>query len=152
MYSPWNYAGAAQPSFTLVQLINSLAALPIDFTSHAVRLLAWMMLHSDLDGADEQPIYFGVALLWLALRSNMDASDRDLIRLSEWIVFREDEIHQKSRSAFDRWLLGIAHDPPPSPWENLGAKLALLDLDHRAQQLSDWVKLIGAELSGNSST
>ena len=149
MYDPWNYAGAAQPSFTLIQLINSLAALPIDFTPHTVRLLAWMMLHSDLDGADEQPIYYGVALLWLVLRSNMDVSDRDLIRLAEWIVDLENEIHQHSRSAFDRWLLGVAHDPPPSSWEGIGAKLALLNLDGRVQQLREWVKLIGDELSGN---
>jgi hypothetical protein len=152
MYEPWNYTGAAQPSFTLIQLINSLAALPINFSSHTIRLLAWMMLHSDLDGVDEQPIYYGVALLWLALRNNMDVSDRDLIRLAEWIVDREDKIHQHSRSAFDRWLLGVAHDPPPSPWEDLGAKMALLNLDGRAQQLREWVKLIGDELSGNSSS
>lgn len=152
MYEPWNYSGAAQPSFTLIQLISSLAALPIDFTSHTVRLLAWMMLRSDLDGGDEQPIYYGVALLWLTLRENMDVSDRDLIRLAEWIVDRENEIHQHSRTAFDRWLLGVAHDPPPSSWEGIGAKMALLNLEGRAQQLRECVKLIGDELSGNSSS
>lgn len=108
------------------------------------------MLHSDLDGTDEQPLYYGFAILWLALRNNMPVADQNLIDLAEWIVFREDEIHQKDRSAFDRWLLGIAHDPPPSPWENVGAKLALLNLDGRAQQLKEWVELIGTELSGNS--
>jgi hypothetical protein len=148
---PWNYqADAAKPSFTLIQLLNSVDALPIDFTSNVVRLLAWMMLNSDLDGTDELPIYYGFAILWLSLRNNMSVTDQDLIDLSEWIVFREDEIHEKSRSAFDRWLLGIAHDPPPSPWEDVGANLAILNLDGRAQQLKEWADLIGTELSGNS--
>ena len=151
MYEPWNYtADSARPSFTLIQLLDSLAALPIDFVPEAVRLLAWMMLHSDLDGVDAQPIYSGVALLWLVLRNNMGVSDRDLVRLAEWIVDREDEIRQHSRSAFDRWLLGIAHDPPPSSWEEIGAKLARLNLDGRVQQLREWVKLIGEELAGNT--
>ena len=152
MYEPWNYRGAAQPSFTLIQLINSLAALPIDFTQHTVRLLAWMLLRADLDGVDEQPIYYGVALLWLVLRSNLNVPDRDLIRLAEWIVDRENQIHQHFPSAFDRWLLGIAHDPPPSSWEGIGAELALLSLDGHVQQLREWVKLIGEELSGNSAS
>jgi hypothetical protein len=68
MNEPWNYAAdGAPPSFTLIQLLNSLEALPIDFIPDAIRLLAWMMLHSDLDGTDAQPIYYGVALLWLTL-------------------------------------------------------------------------------------
>ncbi|MBV8113143.1 MAG: hypothetical protein JO300_00250 [Silvibacterium sp.] len=146
---PWNYtADAADPSFTLIQMFNSLEALPIAFAPSAVRLLAWMMLHSDMDGSDEQPIYYGVGLLWLILRYGVDSSDQDLIDLAEWVVRREKEIHNIYPWAFDRWLLGIARDPPPSPWEHLGARMALLDLGDRAEELKNWVKLIGEELAG----
>jgi len=148
MHQPWNYSGAADPSFTLIQLLNSLEALPINFAHEAVCLIAWLMLHSDLDGEDEQPIYYGVALLWLTLQSNTPTSDQDLIDLAEWIVRHEEEIHKNNRWAFDRWLLGIARDPPPSPWEYLGALLAMLDLNGRAERLREWVKLIGSELAG----
>lgn len=148
---PWNYtADGANPSFTLIQLLNSLEALPIDFETNAVRLLAWIMFHSDLDGADAQPIYYGVALLWLTLKSRVPAADQDLINLAEWIVRREEELHKQCRWAFDRWLLGIAHDPPSLQWERLGSRLALLNLNGRLEQLKDWVKLIGDELAGNS--
>jgi len=149
IHEPWNYGGAGSPSFTLIQLLNSLEAVPSDFSPNAVRLLGWMMLHSDLDGADEQVIYYGVALLWLTLTRCTAAPDEALIELAEWIVRHEDEIHKRRPFAFDRWLLGIAHDPPPSPWEVFGARMAKLDLDGRAEQLKDWVKLIGSELAGN---
>ena len=152
-YEPWNYtADSARPSFTLIQLLDSLGALPIDFIPEAVRFLAWMMLHSDLYGADEQPIYYGVALLWLTLQSNLHISDENLISLAKWIVRREDEKHKSCGWAFDRWLLGIAHDPPPSPWERLGEKMAALDLNGRVDELKDWVKLIGNELAGDFPT
>jgi hypothetical protein len=151
MNEPWNYrADAADPSFTLIQLLNSLEELPIDFAPHAVRLVAWMMLHSDLDGVDAQPIYYGVALLWLTLQGNLPTSDQDLFDLAEWIVGHEEEIHKSRDWAFDRWLLGIERDPPPSPWECLGARMALLDLSGRTDELRQWVKLIGGELDGDS--
>jgi hypothetical protein len=108
------------------------------------------MLNSDLERGDAQAIYYGVALLWLVLCLKAPSSDDNLIALAEWIVRREEELHKSSRSAFDRWLLGIAHDPPPSPWEHLGARLADLDLNDRADRLREWVKLIGNELAGSS--
>jgi hypothetical protein len=149
MNEPWNYIGdAASPNFTVIQLLNSLEALPIDLTEHAVRLLSSMMIRSDLEGIDEQPIYYGVALLWLLLQDAKTASDQDLIHLADWIVRHEEEIHKNRPLAFDRWLLGIAHDPPPSPWERLGARIAILDLSSRRKQLQEWAKLIGEELAG----
>lgn len=133
VHEPWNYGGAGSPSFTLIQLLNSLEVLPTDLTPNAVRLLVWMMLHSDLNGQDEQVIYYGVALLWLTLTHCRSTPDEPLIELVEWIVRHEEEIHKRLPFAFDRWLLGIAHDPPPSPWEVLGAKMATLDLDGRGR-------------------
>lgn len=148
---PWNYQGdAAKPSYNLIQLICSLRAFPIDLTLEAVRMVAWLMLRSDLEESDPQPVYFGVGLLWLALHLAAGPTDDQLICLSDWIVGREAELHRKATSAFDRWLLGIGNDPPPSRWEMLGRDFLLIDLQTRAPVLQDWVKLIGGELAGTS--
>jgi hypothetical protein len=148
MHQPWNYGGGARQNSMLIHLLDSLEGLPINFAPDAVRLIAWLMLNSDLEGMDEQPLYCGVALLWLTLQGNAPTRDQDLICLAEWIVRREEEIHKSRPWAFDRWLLGISHDPPPSPWEHLGERLAMIDLGSRTEQLREWVKLIGSELAG----
>jgi hypothetical protein len=151
---PWEYkADAALPSYTLIQLIYSLGALPVDLTSPALRMLAWPMLQSDLEGKDEQVIFYGVGLLWLALHRNPPPPDRGLAALSEWIVRRESELSQQLPGGFDRWLLGIlGNSPPPSPWETLGSDLRSLDLSSHQRQLQEWVKLIGNELAGDSAS
>ena len=147
---PWNYR-VTDPSYNLIRLLRSLAVLPIDLSQPAIQFIAWFMLWTGIEGQDEQTIYFGIALLWLALQQKNPSADDDLIRLSEWIVTHEEELHRARPSAFDRWLLGIASDPPPSPWESVGADLMKLDLRGRRQQLQEWVKLIGSELSGENS-
>jgi hypothetical protein len=147
---PWNY-GDGNTSYNVIGLIRSINALPVDFTPQAVRMLAWIMSHSDLEGQDEQMIYCGVGLLWLALHLEILPQDEDLIELSEWIVRREAEMHKSRTSAFDRWLLGIGCDPPPSPWGSLGEELSELRLGNHQQELQDWVRLIGEELSGKGS-
>lgn len=145
---PWNYgADAAFASYTLIQLIDSISALPVDLNPEMVRLLASMLLHSDLDGRDGEVVAFGVALLWSALNLRTPPSDPQLIELAGWIVGREAEIHEGMPAAFDRWLLGITHEPPPSRWEHLGSRLAALDLSTHSRELADWVHLIGRELS-----
>jgi hypothetical protein len=149
---PWNYgADGGTTSYNLILLIKSIRALPIDFTRQAVRMVAWIMSHADLEGQDEQVIYCGVALLWLVLQLGTPPPDECLIELSAWIVRREAEIHKSRTWAFDRWLLGIGHDPPPSPWESLGEDLSELQLSNHQRELQDWVKLIGVELSGKES-
>ena len=149
---PWNYRGdPAFSSFTLIQLIDSICVLPDDFTPQAVRALASIMLHPDLEEDDnEQVVYCGVGLLWLALHLKTRPSDKYLIELAEWIVRREGEIHKTRTWAFDRWLLGIGQDPPPSPWESLGKRLRELDLRSHSNQLQEWVRLIGKELAGDT--
>jgi hypothetical protein len=144
---PWNYS-CSSTTYNLILLIKSIQVLPIDFTPQALRMLAYMMSGIDLEGPDEQVIYCGVGLLWLALHLEIPPPDENLIELSAWIVRREAEIHKTRSWAFDRWLLGIGHDPPPSPWESLGRDLSELELSHHQRELQDWVKLIGAELSG----
>jgi len=146
---PWNYGGdAGTTSYNLILLIKSIQTLPIDFTLQTIRMLAWIMSHSDLEGQDEQVIYCGVGLLWLALQLDIPPPDDQLIELSAWIVRREAELHKSRAWAFDRWLLGIGHDPPPSPWESLGEDLCKLQRGNRQRELKGWVKLIGNELSG----
>jgi hypothetical protein len=148
----WNYQGdAGQASFTLVQLMKSIRAVPVDLTTHTVRMIAAKMLNSGLEGTDAEVIYFGVGLLGLALHLNPPPADGDLIELSKWIVRREDELHRTMSWAFDRWLLGIGGDPPPSPWESIGAELAAFHFASHQKELEEWVHLIGSELAGNNS-
>jgi hypothetical protein len=150
---PWEYNSEAGPSCTLIKLIYSLRALPVDLTSETVRMLAWYMLHLDLEGPDKKVIYCGVGLLWLVVHRNPPPPDRDLVNLSEWIVRRESELAKQLPGGFDRWLLRIrGNNPPPSPWETLGLEFLSLDLRSHQKQLQEWVKLIGSELAGDSAS
>ena len=75
--------------------------------------------------------------------------DRKLVNLAEWIVRREAELAKALPGGFDRWLLGVfGNEPPPSPWELLGAELCALDLSSPRKELQEWVQLIGRELAG----
>lgn len=150
---PWKYSGdSAFPSFNLICLIGGIDGLDIDLIPMALSLISWIMLHSDLDGEDEQTIYCGVGFLWLSLHLKILPPDESLIEIAEWIVRREAEIHQSRSWAFDRWLLGIGHDPPPSPWELLGARMCELNLSNHQKELQNWVQLIGKELAGEGQT
>jgi hypothetical protein len=146
---PWRYKGdAAKPGYTLIQLIASFDTLGVDFTRETVRLVAWLMLDSGLEGQDEQVVYFGVGMLWLLLHLSNPPSDTSLIHLAEWIVRREEELAMTLRGSFDRWLLGVGgSSPPPSPWESLGDRLCTLDLSGHRLQLQEWVQLIGSNLA-----
>lgn len=150
---PWKYgADPAQPNFTLIQLIYSLRALPLEFTQDAIQFVAWWMLNSGPDANDVDVVYFGVGLLWLTLQLDTPPPDRDLKGLAEWIVRREEELAKLLPRGFDRWLLGVfPGNPPPSPWEALGEDLSAIDLSGHQTQLREWVKLIGDELSGKNS-
>jgi hypothetical protein len=152
---PWNYTGdPAQPSETLIQLICSLRALPADFVHPAVRMLARLMLDSNLEGEDEQVVYFGIALLWLALHRTPPLNDHKLVALCEWIVRREAELAKQVPESFkssDKWLIRItAASPPPTPWESLGSDLRNLELGDRQAPLQEWVTLIGNVLAGEA--
>jgi hypothetical protein len=147
---PWNYRGdAAQPSYSLIQLILSLSALPVDLNREAAQFLAWFLLQPDLGQRDEQGCYFGIGLLWFALQGPRLPSDEILASLAQWIIQREEEVRRQGRRNFDRWLLGVGRrNPPPSPWELLGVELCEFDFSHYSPEVSDWVKLIGSHLAG----
>jgi hypothetical protein len=51
----------------VICLIESVYVLPVDFSRELVSLLASLMSRSELEGQDEQVIYYGVGLLWCAL-------------------------------------------------------------------------------------
>lgn len=146
--SPWNYSGdGADPSYDLVQLILSLRALPLDAKRQAAQFLSWVMLQSDFEGNDDQPLYYAIALLWFSLHLADPPPDSELLEFCEWIVRREEEL-AAALGGFDRWLLGIrAAYPPPSPWETLGLELVRLDLSTHSTQLQDWVRLLGSQIA-----
>jgi hypothetical protein len=146
---PWNYgADAAYPSYNLIQLIKGLRGLHGDLTVEASQFVAWLFAHSDLEGEDEEVLYYGVGLLWFALHLNEPPPDELLIELCEWIVLREAALAEALPGGFDRWLLGIRADyPSPSPWEHFGPVLFGLDLSSHSVQLQDWVRLIGSQLA-----
>ena len=74
--APWNKGGdCGTTSYNLVRLLKSIRELPPDFTRYAIQLLAWIMLHSDLEGQDEQAVYCGVGLLWLVLHFDAPPPD-----------------------------------------------------------------------------
>jgi len=147
---PWKY-GSVEPSHDLVQLTLSLHALPLDVSREAAQFLSWVLLQSDLEGNDDQILYYAIGLLWFSLHLADPPPDAQLIELCEWIVRREAELAAALPGGFDRSLLGIrAAYPPPSPWERLGREFYRLDLSTHSPQLQDWVHLIGSQLAGES--
>jgi hypothetical protein len=146
---PWNYINAAGPSFDLIQLIDSVRGLPVNFNGEAAQFVAWLMSNSNLSGNDEQIIYYGIALLWFSLQLTSPPPDELLIELAEWIVLRETQLAEALPGGFDWWLLGISGAyPPPSPWQAFGQTLCELNLEGHQRPLQEWVRLIGSQLGG----
>lgn len=146
---PWNYGDGMATDATTIRLILSLRALPVDFTPQAVRFFAWLLANSKPEGSDDQVCAYGIALLWFALLRTPSYDDETLISLVNWIVRRAKELY--SELLFDAGQLPLrmgVGNPPPSPWESLGAGLFDLDLGARAPELKELVQLIGVELAG----
>src|SRR5580658_3056441 len=146
---PWNYGDGLGTDSTLVQLILSLHALPVDFTSQAVKFLAWLLLNSDPEGQDEQVCAYGIGLLWFALRLTPPVADGTLISLTNWILLRAKELY--AELLFDGGSVPLrmgVGNPPPSRWAPLGAAMFGLDLSERASELQELVQMIGSELTG----
>ena len=89
---PWNYGDGVGTDSTVVQMTLSLCVLPVDFTAHAVKFLAWLLLNFDLDGRDDQVCSYAVCLLWFALRQPSPVAAETLISFAEWIVGRANEL------------------------------------------------------------
>lgn len=147
---PYNYGDRVNTENTLIKLIFSLRALPEDLNQEAVRFLAWLLLHADPEGRDEQVCAYGIGLFWFGLHLSIPLPDDALISLAEWIARRSDEfnLERVSRNAAFLLKMGI-DDPPPSPWESLGIALFDLDLSNRSPVLQKWAGVIGKELAGD---
>jgi hypothetical protein len=158
---PWNYGDGLGTDSTLVQLIFSLCALPIDFTSEAVSFLAWLLMHSDPEGRDVQVCAYGVGLFWFALKHPAHFPDESLISLAQWVIRRPDEICESPASALRR-ADAVSEGHPAidgdglremvlgcqkrSAWEVLALKFTELDLSARSTDLQKWVRVVAEKI------
>lgn len=158
---PWNYGDGIGTDSTLIQLILSLCALPVDFTLPATKSLAWLLLHSDPDGADGQVCAYGLGLFWCALKHSARFADQDLISLAQWVIRRADEIFESPASALRRadaaseggssghgdglrqMVIGCQNQ---SSWEILALKFFDMDLSSRSSDLQACAQTIGEGL------
>lgn len=137
---------------TLIQLVMSLDALGGDLDGYAASFLAWFINRFADVGDGDEMAFFGIALLWFALRLPMPPSEPAIVELCEWTAEQE---RQAARMFTDfgsipgRWLLSTnAHDLKNPAWEELGGRLADLELQHWAGPVQDWVRLLGRSLAG----
>jgi hypothetical protein len=158
---PWNYGDGIGTDSTLIQLILSLGELPVDFTKQAAKFLAWLLLHSDPDGADEQVCSYGLGLFWCALRHPDRFADQNLIPLAQWVFRRADEIYESPASALRRADASSEGRSPgrgdglrqmviscqkQSSWEVLALKFFDLDLSNRSSDLQAYARTLGEGL------
>jgi hypothetical protein len=158
---PWNYGDGIGTDSTLIQLVLSLCALPVDFTLQAAQFLAWLLLHSDPDGVDGQVCAYGLGLFWCALKHPARFADQNLISLAQWAFRRVDEIYESPASALRRADAASEGRSPArgdglrqmviscqkqSSWEVLALKFLDLDLSSRSSDLHVCAQTIGEGL------
>jgi hypothetical protein len=133
---------------TVIQLIWSLRSIPGDFSSQAASHFAWLMLHSDPEGKNDQVRVYGVALLWFALQIPA-VPDTTLISLIKWVTQRADELTQRPTDGGPSGLREMVMNcQEASAWELLGCEICNLNLSHRSSDLQVWAKLVGEQLVG----
>jgi hypothetical protein len=134
---------------TIIQLIRSLRALPVDFNPQAVKHLAWLLLRPDPEGRNDQVRVYGVGLLWFALQIIPPVPDETLISLARWVFRRADELDWRPTAGGWSGLREMALNcQKKSSWELLGCEFCNLDLSKRPSDLRVWVQLIGEQLAG----
>jgi hypothetical protein len=144
---PWNYGDGVGTDSTLVQLVLSLSALPVDFREEAIKFLSWLMANSEPEGQDGQVCAYGVGLLWFALHRSSPVADEFLIELSEWIAQRADELYGRPYLEGNHGLREmVTLCQRQAAWEMLAVRIAELDLSMRSGELQMWVRLIGEQL------
>lgn len=160
---PWNYGDGLGTDSTLVQLVLSLIALPIDFTFEAVSFFAWLLAHSEPEGRDAQVCAYGIGLFWFALKHPAYFSDESLISLARWVIRRADEICESPASTLRR-VDAVSDGRPPingdglremvlscqkqSAWEVLALKFLEIDLNARSEDLQASVRLVADQMIG----
>jgi hypothetical protein len=160
---PWNYGDGLGTDSTLVQLVLSLSAVPVDFTAQAVKSLSWLLLNSDPEGRDKQVCAYGLGLLWFALRNPDSFPDELLGELAQWVDRRANEIFESAASTLRREDAVSDDVPTPagdglremvvscqnqSSWEQLAIKFIDLDLSARSSEVQMQVQTIGGQLLG----
>lgn len=146
---PWNYGDGVATDATTILLIHSLRALPVDFSSEAMRFFAWLLLQIGPESNDDQVCAYGIALLWFALKLDPPISDEDLTFLGRWIVRRARELYAEllSEDSVLPLRMGVGN-PSPSRWDSLGDAFFDLDLSNRPSELKELIQQIGLELAG----
>jgi hypothetical protein len=149
-HEPYNYSyNDGSTDSTVVQLILSLRALPVDFTSHALGNLAWLLLHSAPEGTNDQVRVYGTGLLWFALQTVPAVPDETLTSLAKWVIRRADELDWRPTAGGWSGLREmVLNCQKKSAWELLGCEFYDLDLSGRSSDLQVWVKVIGEQLAG----
>lgn len=143
---PWNYGDGVGTDSTVVQLTLSLCALPVDFTSEAVKFLSWLLLNSDPEGQDGQVCSYAVSLFWFALHLPSHASNGDLISLADWITRRAGELFVGPPGG-NRGLREMVVTCQKSPsWEKIGIELLDLGSGLGSNVLQARVRAIGEQM------
>lgn len=146
---PYNYGDGLATDSTLVQLILSLHALPVDLTRHAVRFLAWLLIHSDPDGQEQQVCAYAVGVFWFALQLDVPVADEVLFSLAKWAMRRAEELYGRYTPGAISGLHEMVIDcQSEHSWKRLGMELFCLDLHEKSPALQAWAKTIAEELVG----
>jgi len=147
-HEPWQYCGSeGSTDSTVIQLMISLLALPVDFNRIAAQHFAWLILNSEPEGTNDSIREYGVALIWYSLQLTPQVPDADLIALAQWTTRRADELNWnptlKEFGGLKAMVIGCLKR---SAWELFAVKLSDLDLSGRSSDLQTWVKLIAEQL------
>ena len=149
-HEPYHYAyNDGCTCSTVIQLIWSLRSLPVDFSSKAAAYLAWLIIHSDPEGGNDQVRVYGVGLLWFALQIVPTVPDATVISLTRWVVRRADELDWRPTAGGWSGLREmVLNCQKGSAWELLGCELCNLNLNGRSTDLQEWANLVGEQLLG----
>lgn len=153
---PSNYDIGAGNEATLAHLILSTRKLPIDLSSPAAGLLAWLLLHSNLEGRDESTCVYGLGLLWFSLQTPVSTiqgtlrtvPDEAMLALALWICQRSIQLRPDLILNGDRLpaRMGIT-DPQAAGWKELGLRFCELNLSRCSAPLREIVEEIGLQLA-----
>ena len=149
-HEPYNYLyNNGCTDSTIIQLIFSLRALPVDLSSHALKHLSWLLLRIDPEGRDDQVRIYGVGILWFALQVIPAIPEQTLISLARWVARRADEVNWRPSSEGWSGLREMVLDcQRREAWELLGSEFCDLKLSGRSSDLRVWVEMIGEQLAG----
>ena len=147
-HAPWSYHyNDSSTDSTVIQLMLSLEALPVDLNREAAQHFAWLILNSDPEGQNESVREYGLALMWFLLHLTPWVSDADLVALVQWTTKRADELNwNPSLKEFPGLKAMVIGCQKRTQWELFGVQLFELDLTDRSSDLQTWVRLVAEQL------